>query len=149
VNPEIERQLREVATTAWEGEVRWPDIVAWSENFDGSVLGNPEEERDYAGHALTRFVYFSRRLVRELLRSAYRDMFESPVLQRLRRNLRDTKDIALLRREYNSELMATRFVGVGNPAESGAIFRRTYSRTFPLYLFLTLRTDKPANLHIR
>jgi hypothetical protein len=117
---DLERKVQEVATAAWEGEVRWPDILAWCENFDGAALGSAQDERDHALLALTKFIYFSRRLVRELLRSAYRDLFEAPVLQRIRRNHQDTKDIPLLRRLYDIELGSTRFVGVGNPAESGA-----------------------------
>lgn len=118
--PDLEQALRELATAAWDGEVRWPEITAWASNFDGKILANATEEQDHALFALTKFVYFGRRLVRELLKSLYRDHFEAPLMQRIRRNYGNTKDEILLRRLFNIELKATRFIGLGNPAESGA-----------------------------
>lgn len=41
-------------------------------------------------------------------------------MQRIRRNFKNTKDVPLLRKQYQDQLAATRFVGLGNPAESGA-----------------------------
>jgi len=117
---ESERKLQELAVSAWDGEIRWPDISAWSENFDGRHLGDSDIEQEHALFALTKFIYFGRRLVRELLRSLYRDRFEAPLIQRIRRNHRNTRDAALLRKVYQSELATTRFAGLGNPAESGA-----------------------------
>jgi hypothetical protein len=117
---ELERRVQEVATAAWDGELRWPEVVAWIENFTGQALGDAENEQDHAAFALTKFIYFGRRLVRELLRSLYRDHFEAPVIQRIRRNLQNTRDVQLLRQLYSYELSSTRFIGVGNPSESGA-----------------------------
>lgn len=118
--PDLEQALRELATAAWDGEVKWPEIAAWANNFEGNILGNATDEQDHALFALTKFVYFGRRLVRELLKSLYRDHFEAPLMQRIRRNFGNTKDEVLLRKLFATELKATRFIGLGNPAESGA-----------------------------
>ncbi len=116
---ECERRLRILATQAWDEEVRWSDITAWAENFTGKKVPR-EDEKLHALFALSRFMYFSRRLTREMLKALYRDHFEAPTMQRIRRNFRGTKDVSLLRKQYRDQLSATRFVGLGNPAESGA-----------------------------
>lgn len=114
-----EAKIRTLVNHVWDREVGWPEVNAWVNNFDGRIF-DKDEEQIYALLSLSRFMYFSKRLVREMLKSLYRDHFESPLLQRIRRNLGGTKDSSLIRRMYNQELLATRFIGVGNPAESGA-----------------------------
>lgn len=116
---ECESRLRILASQAWDNEVRWSDVTAWAENFIGSTVPRQDEEL-VALFALSRFMYFSRRLTREMLKALYRDHFEAPMMQRIRRNFKGTKDVQLLRKQYQDQLSATRFVGLGNPAESGA-----------------------------
>lgn len=116
---ECERRLRILAAQAWDNEVRWSDITAWAENFIGRTVSRHDEEV-HALFALSRFMYFSRRLTKEMLKALYRDNFEAPTMQRIRRNFKGTKDVSLLRKQYQDQLSATRFVGLGNPAESGA-----------------------------
>jgi hypothetical protein len=115
----IEKKLRTLAQHAWDDEVRWPAISAWSKNFTGEVL-TADEEQKYSLFMLSRFVYFGKKLVREMLRSLYRDNFEAPIRQRIRRNMRDSWDRVGINNLFAQELRATRFVGVGNPSESGA-----------------------------
>lgn len=116
---ECEFRLRTLVSQAWDGEVRWSDITAWAENFTGSTIP-PQDEGLHVLFALSRFMYFSRRLTREMLKALYRDHFEAPTMQRIRRNFNGTKDVLLLRKQFQDQLAATRFVGLGNPAESGA-----------------------------
>ncbi|PIF76651.1 hypothetical protein CLU95_3819 [Variovorax sp. 54] len=116
---ECEEKLRNLVIHAWDDEIKWPQIEQWAENFIGTAF-DQERERDHGLFALTRFMYFGRRLVRELLRSLYRDHFEAPLMQRIRRNYGSETSGAVLRSAYSSELASTRFIGVGNPAESGA-----------------------------
>lgn len=115
----LEDKIATLVQHAWDEEVRWPHIEAWLENFVGEVLAK-EQERKYALFALTRFMYFSRRMVREMLRSLYQDHFKSPMIQRIRRNFNGIRDSDFLQRQFEQELKATRFLGVGNPSESGA-----------------------------
>ncbi|RQU83852.1 hypothetical protein DF133_29805 [Burkholderia cenocepacia] len=116
---EYERKIRTLVKHAWDQEIDWPQVSAWLDNFSGDFLDR-SDERVYGLFALSKFMYFGRRLIREMLRSLYRDHFESPLLQRIRRNLRGSRDIKLIRDLYRQELEATRFIGVGNPSESGA-----------------------------
>jgi hypothetical protein len=116
---QYQSKLRVLAEHAWDQEVRWPHIEAWTQNFCGDVFDQKDEQL-YGVFALSRFMYFSKRLVREMLKSLYRDHFEAPLIQRIRRNCRGTRDSVVIRKIFDNELAATRFVGVGNPAESGA-----------------------------
>lgn len=116
---ECEHRLRILTAQAWDSEVRWSDMIAWAKNFVGTTAPKQDEEL-HALFGLSRFMYFSRRLTREMLKALYRDHFEAPTMQRIRRNFKGTKDVLLLRRQYSNQLAATRFVGLGNPAESGA-----------------------------
>lgn len=116
---ELEEDVRILVEQAWDHEVKWTHIEAWLGNFNGQLIAT-EEEKKYALLALTRFMYFGKRLVREMLLSLYRDHFKTVVMQRLRRNYGGTKDLILLNAAYKDELEATRFIGVGNPSESGA-----------------------------
>ncbi|MEN7432374.1 hypothetical protein VA599_16650 [Chromobacterium sp. TRC.1.1.SA] len=114
-----ENELRTLASHVWDEEVRWSEMRAWAENFSGCIF-SAEMEKQYALLALSRFMYFSKRLVREMLKSLYRDHFRPTVIQRIRRNHKDTKDISFLNKVFDLELNSTRFLGVGNPSESGA-----------------------------
>lgn len=115
----IEAKIQSLSSHAWDSEVAWPRIQAWLNNFDGACLSS-EEEKAHALYSLTKYMYFSKRLVREMLKSLYRDHFESPVKQRIRRNFKGTLDFGLIDFLFQQELNATRFIGVGNPSESGA-----------------------------
>lgn len=116
---EIERRLRVLIRQAWDNEIDWDTVESWLQNFDGRVFDKAKEEL-LALFSLTRFMYFSKRMMREMLRSLYRDQFRAPLIQRIRRNYGDTRNEAILTNLYRQELAATRFIGVGNPSESGA-----------------------------
>jgi hypothetical protein len=119
MNEELEKKLEVLVMHAWDQEIRQPEINAWSQNFDGRYCDSSLERR-YSLFMLTKFIYFSKRLVREMLKSLYRDQFQGPLRRRLRKNLNNTRDSALIDRLYFDELNSTRFIGVGNPSESGA-----------------------------
>lgn len=116
---ELEKRMQVLATHAWDDELRWPQIAAWLNNFRGEVLP-VDEERLYGIFLLSRFIYFSRRLTREMLRSLYRDLFCAPLCQRIRRNTGGSRDRDVVQKLYEQELNCTRFIGIGNPSESGA-----------------------------
>lgn len=116
---EIERRLRILIRQAWDNEIDWDTVGSWLQNFDGQVFDKEKEEL-LTLFSLTRFMYFSKRMMREMLRSLYRDQFRAPLIQRIRRNYGNTRNESILQSLFNHELAATRFIGVGNPSESGA-----------------------------
>lgn len=139
----IDRTLQTLSEHAWEGEIRWPQIEAWRANFTGETGPEAAQEQLHASFALTRFMYFGRQAVREMLKSLYRDHFKAPLIQRIRRNYSHTKNLGLLQELFEDELAATRFLGVGNPSESGAhllyLFRQI--NRLPKELFSTLSME--------
>lgn len=115
----IEAEMQRLAQHAWDHDIMLPGIRAWLGNFTGQVL-SVEEEQAYALFALSKFMYFSKRLVREMLKSLFRDHFRAPIIQALRRTQGNIRDAAQLDAMFQRELAASRFIGIGNPAESGA-----------------------------
>lgn len=115
----LETKIRKLITHAWDREVTWSEIEAWIENFNGSLFDKSEEQL-YAIFAISRYMYFGKKLVREMLKSLYRDHFFSPLRQRIRRNFNGTTNASIIEKAFEQELKSTRFIGVGNPSESGA-----------------------------
>lgn len=115
----LETKLRSLSAHAWDSEVQWPHMSAWRANFVGHYFAESEEQL-HGMLALSKCMYFSKRLVREMLKSLFRDHFQAPLLQRIRRNCGGTLDSQKIRDIFSQELAATRFIGVGNPSESGA-----------------------------
>lgn len=116
---ELIRRVKTLSERLWEGHCQAPDIQAWLENFDGRHCGNIDNERLHALHLLASVSYFGLREIRVLLRSMYRDLYRYPIIQRLRKELGGTTNTAEIEPRFNEELLATRFIGMGNPAESG------------------------------
>jgi hypothetical protein len=111
-------RIKTLNETVWEQKVQLPVLDAWLSNFSGEI-DSKEKERHHALHLLQQFMYFGTVEVRELLRALFRDHFRYPISRRIRRTKNDTLDQELIHREFDSELKRTRFLGVGNPAESG------------------------------
>lgn len=115
----LEDQIRVLSREVWEEALTWPDVARWLENFKGDVLP-VDEERLLALHLLANFDFFGLREIRELLRAIYRDLFRYPIVQRARNAQGGTRDAMKLEHAVQQELNATRFLGMGNPSESGA-----------------------------
>jgi hypothetical protein len=100
----------------WEGRASLDRIEAWLRNFNGE---SESTERLHALFLLSQFLFVGHREMREMLRAMYRDLFQYPIVSSLRRESNDTVDLELLKNLYQKALMRTRFLGVGNPSESG------------------------------
>lgn len=116
----IRRRIHLLSDAIWEGNGSVQDVNLWLENFTGKTDEcTAEEERLHAAHLLSHFTYFGLREVRELLKALYRDLFRYEMIQDIRDNARGSADPALLQAAFDVALSQTRFLGVGNPAESG------------------------------
>lgn len=116
---EMLTRIKTLSEQIWEGRCREPEVQAWLDNFDGSALGDIQQERTHALHLLSHMTFFGLRELRVLLRSMYRDLFRYPLLQDVRNSLGGTRDFAAVDAAFDAELNDTRFLGMGNPAESG------------------------------
>jgi len=132
---EIEKKLETLARHAWDNEVDLPKIHRWRDNFTGRVF-NETIEHEYCLFMLSKFMYFSQRMVKEMLHSLYRDHFHGPLRREIRVANEGTRDSSLIDSEYKKQLLKTRFIGSGNVSESGPHL---------LYLFRQLN-DLPVSL---
>lgn len=116
---ELFQVLKELSDTAWAGRVTKPDIDRWLGNFTGQTAFDAETEQLHALHLLSVFIYFGDVEVRQMLRSVFRDLYKYPIVERIRRDNADTTDLNLIKHRFELELNSTRFLGMGNPSESG------------------------------
>ena len=96
----------------WENRVLRPWIEEWLANFE-------EEERDNALFLLSKCMYFSNASIRAILKALYRDLYRAPLIQEIREKNGGTLDENIIETAFYEKLMKTRFLGVGNPSESG------------------------------
>ena len=113
------RRVKTLSERLWEGNGQEPDIRAWLSNFDGRHARTPEIEHLHALHLLSSVSYFGLREMRVLLKALFRDKFRYPIVQQIRQDLGGARDENEIHRQFAAELAATRFIGMGNPAESG------------------------------
>lgn len=97
----------------WENRVLKPCIEDWLGNFA------TDEERDGALYLLSKCMYFGITSIRIILKSLYRDKYRFPIIQEIRQANGGTLDERIIEEAFRHRLMKTRFVGVGNPSESG------------------------------
>lgn len=119
---ESEKLIKEVANlsmSAWGNRIGRADIDAWLLNFQGALF-DVDYERQLALRLLRNFCLFGLPEVRVLLRAIFRDLFSYPIKQDIRSSLGSGFTNARAQREFQRELAATRFLGIGNPSESGA-----------------------------
>lgn len=91
----------------------------WLQNFHDVNSELMERERINMLFLLSKFMYFGSNELRQLLISLYRDLFKYPIVSKIRSMHGDTMDLGYLNSEFKIEENSTRFLGVGNPSESG------------------------------
>lgn len=118
---EIYRQKIQILNEyVWNNDKPWHVIEKWLENFTGYSFSTPECEKLMALHMLCNFNYFSQDMVRQMLKSCYEDLLTIPIKQEIRKKNNNTLDVGLINDELSKEIEATRFLGAGNPSESGS-----------------------------
>jgi hypothetical protein len=110
---EIYENIDILNKTLWDGRVLKPTIQEWLSNFSG------KEEQDAALYLLSRCMYFNHANTRYLLKGLFRDKYRTPILKEIRESKNDTMDEVVIEAAFHVRLMKTRFLGVGNSAESG------------------------------
>jgi hypothetical protein len=106
-------KIKVLSETIWEHRAKRQEVDDWLANFpDG-------REQLHALWLLSQFMYFADVEMRELLRSLFRDLVKYPIVAAVRGANNDTTDDGFLAGEFVRELERTRFLGMGNPSESG------------------------------
>jgi hypothetical protein len=115
----FQAKIKDLNEVVWENRVNLVVVQTWLEQFEEATdLEN--DEQLHALFLLSHFIYFGQPEIRELLKSVYRDLFRSPIMHEVRRANGDTTERSFLDAEFSKCLARTRFMGVGNPSESGA-----------------------------
>jgi len=112
----ISTKLVTLDDRVWEGRASGPGISDWLSNFDGRTGASTEVERLHALYLLSQYMYYGQREIRILLKAMYRELFLLPLVQQLHDE--GVKQVDFSSR-LTDELQRTRFLGVGNPSESG------------------------------
>ena len=105
--------------TIWADKWKENIHLDWLKNFDGADPILEAKEKLNMLYLLSKFMYFGNEELRELLTSLYRDLFKYPIISSIRKSNNDTTDCSFISQEFVTELNASRFLGVGNPSESG------------------------------
>lgn len=115
----LKKRITILNERAWEHKLDNDSINRWLGNFTGKSGYSPEIEKLHSLYLLSQFLYFGSREIRVLLRAIYNDLFLAPLIQEVRSKLGHTRDLKVISDALSVELSKTRFLGVGNPSESG------------------------------
>lgn len=116
-----DRLLNKVITyyaTIWKDRRNEKIYEDWLKNFNDNTVDNGKEKL-HALFLLSKFMYFGNEELRVLLKCIYRDLFKYPIVAEIRRKNGNILDYTFLSNEFEKEFSRTRFLGVGNPSESG------------------------------
>jgi hypothetical protein len=114
----LKAKIKTLNETIWENRATDPAITEWLDNFSHSA--NPsDDETIHALFLLSNFMFFGDREIRGLLKALYRDVYRYPIVEAIRRGHGDTLDSGIIDPQFKMQLQRTRFLGVGNPSESG------------------------------
>ena len=119
VEQEFIARIKVLHDTVWEGHASRPAVEGWLDNFARLPAPEAPRERLFALCLLSQFMYFGSRQMRTLLKSLYRDKYKYPIVERIRRMNADTLNTAFIQARFQETLDGTRFLGIGNPSESG------------------------------
>lgn len=116
---ELQTKLKALDETLWESRAQWRHVEKWMGQFQ--LAANVEDDEQLQMLFLvSHFMYFGVLQIRALLRSLFRDLYQYKVVEQIRRGNGDTRDRQFIDQEFRKVLAATRFLGVGNPSESGS-----------------------------
>ncbi|OHV22612.1 hypothetical protein EOS93_30930 [Rhizobium sp. RMa-01] len=103
----------------WEGRINRPLVEEWLKNFDGKTGNDVATERLHALYWLSQFLYYGSVEIRVLLKTLFRDLFLVPLIQEIRTSNGGSRDLGVLGPLLTEKIRSTRFLGIGNPSESG------------------------------
>ncbi len=114
----LRSKIKRLSETVWERRVQESAVNQWLSCFSLSGRDAPRDKL-HALHLLAQFMYFGSKEMRALLKHLYEELYRYPVVQEVRDRLKDPSSLKEIEEEYKNELHHTRFIGLGNPSESG------------------------------
>jgi hypothetical protein len=115
----LQTKFKALDEALWESRAKWPHIEKWLAQF-APASDLADDEQIQMLFLASHFMYFGIREIRALLRSLFRDLYQYKIVEQIRRDQNHTKDRQLITTEFRNALAKTRFIGIGNPSESGS-----------------------------
>lgn len=148
IQENLKAKIKVLNETLWDNRALNPSIEKWLANF------STDKEKLHALYLLSKFMYFGAVPMRNLLKSLYRDLYRYPLIESIRRNNGNTLDSDLIENKFKEEEKNTRFLGVGNPSESGAhllyFFRQENKLSKKMFVYTDEILDRSnASLQLR
>lgn len=109
----LEKKVMAYFTDIWK-DIRDTDYQKWLDNFK-----EDEQERLNALYLLSKFTYFGNLEIRAMLKAVFRDLYKYPIIEQIRSDNNHTIDEGFIKKQFKERYKGTRFLGVGNPSESG------------------------------
>jgi len=110
---ELKIKIKNLSEYIWQNRIIWTDVEVWLNNFETN------DEKIQMLFLLSQFMYFGDKELRELLKAIYRDKYKYKIISDIRIRNDSTLDFNTITGEFDKELARTKFLGVGNPSESG------------------------------
>lgn len=128
----LEKKVIAFYTDIWK-DIRDTDYQKWLDNFKDS-----DKEKLHALYLLSKFTYFGNLEIRAMLKAIYRDLYKYPIIENIRKTNDDTTDDSFLKDQFELYRNRTRFLGVGNPSESGVhlLYYFRQENTLPKTFFI-------------
>lgn len=140
----LKAKIKILNETLWDNRVLNPSVEKWLANFSS------DKEKFHALYLLSKFMYFGAIPMRNLLKSLYRDLYRYPLIECIRKNNDNTLDANFIESQFKMEENKTRFLGVGNPSESGAhllyFFRQENNLSKKLFVYTDEIIDRVGTL---
>lgn len=111
-------KIKLLSELVWENRIKDANIRNWLIGIS-HVQELSEETLESLLCALGNFMYFSDRLIREMLRALFRDIYKKNIFDNIRDSIPECFDRLIIEAKIKETLQATKFLGVGNPSESG------------------------------
>lgn len=118
MSSDLLKKIETLNRRVWENRLNRHTIDAWLANFTGKAV-DKDTEQIHALFLLSHFMYFGHQQIRQLIKAMFRDLFKYPIVEQIRKANADTKDHQLLEGKFLEHVAKTRFIGLGNPSESG------------------------------
>ena len=136
-NEDLYRKIKSLNELLWEHRVAHPVVAQWLCNFRGDFEAM-DTERSNALYLLSKFLFLGRNEVRQLLRAMFVDLIRQPLTLEARAQLEIQDNFDAIHRGFLSKFEGTRFLGLGNPAESGThiLYDFRHMNKIPLRYFV-------------
>lgn len=116
----IESIINTLLETAWEDTgFKLKNVQNWYKQFEESEDPEQDEQIQFL-FLLSKFLYFGKKEMMEMMRSLYRDLYKYPTIHDIRKKNGNTLNEDFLNEEFKRTLNRTRFLGIGNPSDSGS-----------------------------